>query len=111
MRRRRVPDPDVVGLLVTGTASLSLDVPIAPSTRELAWRDSVLPPKTREQIRQIESWVKRHPAPRGEQGVRKGAKACHRVLFHGAAGSGKTMTATLIGKTTGRRCCGSTSRV
>ena len=102
---RLVPGPDGVDRVATELVSLpsfSLDFPIEHLQTELEWRDVVLPPKTRHQIREIENWVKHDSALMDGRGTGKRIEAGYRVLFHGPAGTGKTLTATLLGKTTGR---------
>lgn len=57
-RGRRIPRPDVVDRLATGSVNLpsfSIDFPVEHLQTELEWRDVVLPPKTWHQIREIES--------------------------------------------------------
>ena len=104
-RGRRIPRPDVVDRLATGSVNLpsfSIDFPVEHLQTELEWRDVVLPPKTWHQIREIESWVKDDSVVLDGRGTGKRVEAGYRVLFHGTAGTGKTLTATLLGKTTGR---------
>ncbi|MFN2318306.1 MAG: ATP-binding protein [Dermatophilaceae bacterium] len=69
---------------------------------EMEWEDVVLHPKTRHQIREIENWLKDNSVLTDDRGMGKRVKAGYRVLFHGPAGTGKTLTAALLGKTTGR---------
>jgi SpoVK/Ycf46/Vps4 family AAA+-type ATPase len=59
------------------------------------WDDLVLDAAVRGQVDDIVQWV-RHQRTVGAQAGRG-----HVCLFHGPAGSGKTLTAALIGKATG----------
>lgn len=81
--------------------SFGTDLPAERIATELEWEDVVLHPRTRRQIRQIENWVKGGSAL-ADQRVGRGVEAGFRVLFHGPDGTGKTLTATLLGKTAGR---------
>lgn len=106
MRGPRTPGPEVVDRLATGSVtdpSFSMDFPVEHLHTELGWRDAVLPPETRHQLREIENWVRDDSALMDDRGARKRAKEGYRVLFHGPAGTGKTLTATLLGKATGLR--------
>jgi SpoVK/Ycf46/Vps4 family AAA+-type ATPase len=91
--------------LATGSvnpASFSTDFPVEHLQTEMEWDDVVLHPKTQRQIREIENWVKGNSVLMDARGKGTRVTAGYRVLFHGPAGTGKTLTATLLGKTTGR---------
>jgi SpoVK/Ycf46/Vps4 family AAA+-type ATPase len=105
MSGRLVPRPDVVERLATGSVSLpslSIDFPAEHIDTEMEWDDVVLHSKARHQIREIEDWVEGNSEPIHERGVGKPANLGYRALFHGPAGTGKTLTAALLGRTTGR---------
>jgi SpoVK/Ycf46/Vps4 family AAA+-type ATPase len=91
--------------LATGSASPPsswFDFPGEHVDTEMEWDDVALAPRTRHQIREIENWVTDNSALKDGRDVGKRAKAGYRVLFHGPAGTGKTLTATLLGKSAGR---------
>jgi AAA+ superfamily predicted ATPase len=69
---------------------------------ELAWDDLVLHPGTRKQIAEIETWLRHGPTLMNEWGMALKLRPGYRSLFYGPPGTGKTMTACLLGKTTGR---------
>jgi SpoVK/Ycf46/Vps4 family AAA+-type ATPase len=97
-------DPEVVERLTTGTVSLprfSTDFPAEHIETELDWDDVVLHPDTLRQLNEIEHWVRFNDTLLGEWGMRKRVKPGYRALFHGQPGTGKTLTATLLGKHTG----------
>lgn len=79
--------------------------PQFPATRitsGLEWDDLVLRTETREGIEEILDWL--HC---GERLLRDWGMACrlkpgHKALFHGEPGTGKTLTATLLGARTDR---------
>jgi DNA polymerase III delta prime subunit len=65
------------------------------------WADLVLNDHTLQQIREIEEWVRHHPALLHEWQFGSRMKQGYCALFHGPPGTGKTMAATLLGKYTG----------
>jgi AAA+ superfamily predicted ATPase len=69
---------------------------------ELDWDDLILPESAREQIGELEDWVRHHRVLADQWGMGGRIRAGYRALFHGPPGTGKTMTATLLGKSTGR---------
>jgi AAA+ superfamily predicted ATPase len=105
MSGRLVLSPEVVERLTTGTVSLprfSTDFPAEHIETELDWDDVVLHPDTMRQLHQIEHWVRFNETLLGDWGMRKRVKPGYRALFHGQPGTGKTLTATLLGKHTNR---------
>ncbi len=82
--------------------SFSSAFPAVHLTTEMAWEDVVLHPKAQHQIQEIENWVRDNSVPMDDPEMDKRVKAGYRVLFHGPAGTGKTVAATLLGKSAGR---------
>jgi hypothetical protein len=104
MSGRLILDPEVVERLTTGTVRLprfSIDFPAEHIETELDWDDVVLHSETMRQLTEIEHWVRFNDTLLGEWGMRKRVKPGYRALFHGQPGTGKTLTATLLGKHTG----------
>lgn len=66
------------------------------------WDDLILHPGTREQIGEIQSWMQHGPTLMQDWGMAPKLRPGHRSLLYGPPGTGKTMTACLIGKSTGR---------
>jgi AAA+ superfamily predicted ATPase len=100
---RLVLDAEYVELFTTGNVSLpnlTMRFPAEHLTTQLEWNDLVLSEQTMAQVRELESWVKHNPTLLYEWGMIRQLKAGYRVLFTGPPGTGKTMTATLIGKAT-----------
>lgn len=62
------------------------------------WDDLVLQAGARSQLDQIELWVRMNDSPPDHRGLGERVKPGYRALFHGAPGTGKTLTATLLGK-------------
>jgi SpoVK/Ycf46/Vps4 family AAA+-type ATPase len=69
---------------------------------ELAWEDLVLDERTRREVGEIETWIRFGGVLLDEWGMLKYLKPGYRALFFGPSGTGKTQTASLLGKQTGR---------
>ena len=105
MSGRLILDEEFVELFSTGKISkprLSSNFPAELITTELNWDDLVLENKTLEDIKEIETWLKYNEKLLDEWQMKAKIKPGFRVLFHGPSGTGKTMTACLLGKYTGR---------
>lgn len=105
MSGRLVLDPEIVEQLTTGIVSkprFSTDFPAEQIETGMEWDDLVLHPNTLRQIREIENWIKHNETLLHEWGMKKKLKPGYRALFHGSPGTGKTLTATLLGKYTGK---------
>ena len=105
MSGRLIMDEEHVELFTTGRIlkpKMSSDFPAQLVETELEWDDLVLNNKTIEQIKEIETWVRYNDTLLNQWAMRSRIKPGFRVLFHGPAGTGKTLTATLLGKYTGK---------
>jgi AAA+ superfamily predicted ATPase len=103
MSGRLVMNPELVEQLTLGTVSkprFSMDFPAEHIETGMAWDDLVLPEETRQQIREIEDWIRHHNTLLNDWGMNKKIKPGYRALFYGPPGTGKTLTATLLGKQT-----------
>jgi AAA+ superfamily predicted ATPase len=80
----------------------SMEFPAQVITTEMEWDDLVLPERTLNQVRELEDWLAHGDTLLYEWGMRKRLKLGYRALFHGAPGTGKTLTASLLGKYTKR---------
>ena len=69
---------------------------------QLTWDDLVLHPGTRTQIEEIETWLQHGETLMSDWGMAPKLRPGYRSLFYGPPGTGKTMTACLLGKSTGR---------
>ena len=97
--------PEVQGLVTTGHAprpDLSAAFPARHLHTDLRWDDLVLHPGTLAQVREIEAWLRHGDTLMDDWGMAAKLRPGHRALFHGPPGTGKTMTATLLGQATGR---------
>jgi AAA+ superfamily predicted ATPase len=69
---------------------------------ELDWDDLVLHPGTRRQVDEIATWLQHGETLMRDWEMGPKLRPGYRSLFHGPPGTGKTMTACLLGKSTGR---------
>lgn len=67
----------------------------------LDWDDLVLDPHAREDLDEILVWLKHQTTLLKEWNLERMIKRGYRALFYGPPGTGKTMTAALLGKSTG----------
>jgi AAA+ superfamily predicted ATPase len=99
------PSPEALATILLGEApgpAFGVRFPAQRLETQLEWDDLVLHPTTRAQIAEIESWIRHGPTLMNDWGMRRVLRPGYRSLFYGPPGTGKTMTATLIGKATGR---------
>lgn len=90
---------------LTGTTSkprFSYDFPAKFIATGMTWDDLVLHPQTREQIDTIKIWLEHHQELMSDSLLSKKLKPGYRVLFYGLPGTGKTLTATLLGNQFGK---------
>ena len=102
---RIVLDEEYAELFTTGKQTLpvlSTEFPAQHLETAQSWQDLVLPKKALERLAEIKIWVNHHDTLMNDWGMRKKLKPGYRCLFHGPPGTGKTMTATLLGKQTGK---------
>lgn len=71
-------------------------------TTNMEWADIVLDDLVAEQVNELSTWLQHGNVLMNEWGLNKKIKPGYRALFYGAPGTGKTLTATLLGKTSGR---------
>jgi hypothetical protein len=93
--------PDIVHLLSFGEKlppKFGLNFPAHSISTQLQWHDLVVSSAVQSQINQIKLWVKHQHTLWHEWGMKKNALPGFRCLFYGPSGTGKTLTATLLGK-------------
>lgn len=66
------------------------------------WENLILQKKTLNQILEIQSWIQHNDKVMNEWGMKSKVKPGFRILFYGPSGTGKTLTAGLLGKYTNR---------
>lgn len=100
-----IMEHEYVDLFTTGAVSkprLSSDFPAQLIETGLEWKDLILNEKTSRQIAEIETWLNHNDALLNDWGMKTRIKPGFRVLFSGQPGTGKTLTASLLGKYTNR---------
>ena len=76
----------------------SIDFPAKLITTQMSWNDLVLPARTLELIDEIKAWVEHSHVLMNDWGMKKKLKPGFKTLFYGPSGTGKTLTACLLGK-------------
>ena len=76
----------------------SADFPAKKISTGMEWDDLVLAPSTQRQIEEVKIWLRQRERLASELGMGKRMKPGYKVLFHGSPGTGKTLTAQLLGK-------------
>jgi SpoVK/Ycf46/Vps4 family AAA+-type ATPase len=92
--------PRALGLLMHGDAGGENFDPQFPARRantQLDWVDLVLPATTLAQLEEIRSWLTHGPTLLHDWGMKRRLRPGYTALFHGAAGTGKTLAACLLG--------------
>ncbi len=67
------------------------------------WESLVLPPYTMEHLRELDMWLRHSDTLLGEWEMERFIKHGYKALFYGSSGTGKTLTASLLGKRFGRK--------
>lgn len=101
MSGRMVLASDFVEKILYGKETaprFGLDFPARRITTQMSWEDVVLNEQTAEQIKDINTWMQHHDVLKEDANLKNKIKPGYRVLFHGPSGTGKTLTAALIGK-------------
>ena len=96
---------EYVHLFLTGKElkpQMSQDFPASLITTDLEWEDLVLQEKTLNDVKEIENWLAYIEILLNDWGMGTKIKPGYRVLFCGIPGTGKTLTASLLGKYTGK---------
>lgn len=96
---------DYLDLFTTGQAHQPVfgrHFPARLIETRLEWEDLVLHPGTRRQIEEIVTWIRHGETLMVDWGMAAKLRPGFRSLFYGPPGTGKTMTASLLGKATGR---------
>ena len=83
--------------------AMSEEFPAELITTSLEWEDLILPEKTFNQVQSMGLWLQYNEALLTNHGMAKRLKPGFRVLFYGSPGTGKTLTASLLGKQTGKK--------
>ena len=96
---------ELLSLFTTGQVrrpAFGAQFPAVQIETALTWDDVVLSSSTRKQVEEIRTWIEFGPTLMTDWGMAAKLRPGHRALFYGPPGTGKTMTACLVGKSTGR---------
>lgn len=87
--------------LITGEYEprYSENFPAKKYTTQLEWKDLVMREETRVQIEEIRGWIAHEKEIMQKPELSKIIRRGYRALFYGRSGTGKSLTATLLGKT------------
>ncbi|MGZ3766625.1 MAG: ATP-binding protein [Mucilaginibacter sp.] len=100
MSGRIIPDQEWIHRLITGseiTPKFSPDFPAKKIITAMTWDDLVLNNYTQSQLSNIITWVEHNATLMQDEVMKRKIKPGYRALFHGPSGTGKTLTATLLG--------------
>ena len=98
-------DTEYMQLFTTGEVSkpkMSANFPAELIVTDLEWSDLILSTKTLNQIKEIEIWLQYNDVLLNDWKMKSRIKPGYRVMFYGVPGTGKTLTANLLGKYTQR---------
>jgi hypothetical protein len=93
---------DLVMLGAPGRPAFGPGFPARRIATSLAWDDLVLHPVTRRDLEEIMTWIRHGETLMTGWGMARKLRPGYRALFHGPPGTGKTMTACLLGQAAGR---------
>jgi hypothetical protein len=99
-----IVNPSLLNRLTTGARSAPRLGPDFPAQRLLTryeWEDLVLGGEVLDELEDIVTWVRNEKLLMEEWGLGRHLKPGYRALFHGPPGTGKTVTAAVIGKRLG----------
>lgn len=105
MSGRLMIDSDHADIFISGKARaprLSQRFPAQRLETAMAWDDLVLPTRTIAELKELEDWVRHGDVLLNGWNMRHKLRPGCRALFFGPPGTGKTVTATVLGKVTGR---------
>jgi hypothetical protein len=75
-----------------------LDFPARRIVTQMQWEDAVLHTQTRKQVEELTLWLAHRQRLSADENLGRKIKPGYRVLFYGPSGTGKTLTAALLGK-------------
>lgn len=99
------PSEELIDTLILNrpfNPQFSTSFPARKVSTNRSWEELILDEQTMQQINDIKLWVKYGEKVRNDWNLSTRIKPGYRALFFGPPGSGKTFTATLLGKETGK---------
>jgi hypothetical protein len=100
MSGRIILNPEWINRLFTGLETepkFGGDFPAKKITTVMTWDDLVLNHHTQNQLNDIVTWVKYNDTLMLDEIMKRKIKPGYKALFHGPSGTGKTLTASLLG--------------
>ena len=101
MSGRLVLTPETIHILCFGEVikpNFGIHFPAKEVTTEMDWNDLIVNDSVHAHINQIKLWIKHNKTLLHDWDLRKKVLPGYRTLFYGPSGTGKTLTATLLGK-------------
>jgi AAA+ superfamily predicted ATPase len=101
MSGRIILHPEIVHLLSFGEKlkpKFGTNFPAKEISTKLEWDDLVVNEGVHTQINQMKLWIKHQATLLEDWGMNRNVLLGYRSLFYGPSGTGKTLTATLLGK-------------
>ncbi|PTB92782.1 hypothetical protein C9994_13635, partial [Marivirga lumbricoides] len=98
---RIVPTEECLQYIISGKEfkpTYNSNFPAQLLSTPLDWEDLVLPYDTHEALNELDAWLGHHHDLTNMPQISKKFKRGYRALFHGPSGTGKTLTASLLGK-------------
>ncbi len=92
---------EIIDFLTNGELrkpDFSRDFPARLLSSEMEWDDLVLSPETLEQLTELQAWIDHEQTLMNDWGLGKRLRPGYKCLFYGPSGTGKTITATVLGK-------------
>ncbi|KAA3623775.1 MAG: ATP-binding protein [Flavobacterium sp.] len=105
LQQRLNVSPEFIEFLTEGKMKLPeiiSGLPAREISTELEWDDLIIDQQLRSNLEEIKDWLIHSEVILEDWGLHKTLKKGYRALFYGPSGTGKTMAATLIGKSTKR---------
>ena len=92
---------EIIDFLTTGELrkpDFSRDFPARLLTSKMEWQDLVLSAETIEQLKELQAWIDHEQTLMQDWGLGKRLRPGYKCLFYGPSGTGKSITATVLGK-------------
>lgn len=105
MSGRIIISPDYVDTFLIGKPSpphFSTTFPAKRIEESRTWNSLVINDELKKQIEEIRSWLKYNDQLMHEYGMKDRVKKGYRALFYGTPGTGKTLTAGILGNEMGK---------